>query len=1180
MPRGRPKKTSDPCVSGEAGTSAGPSPVPASALSSSPEVSAESRAYLELDIPGLPPSKIKGQWNPEYFSCLLDFANKRYIQQTIIDGGTSQFNYSQFQKGVMDAAKLVGITERDIIDRRTEAQRASDAIERLLGDPEAIFGSTDEDLEAIDRVIQLKTKRMDDADQGVYEVLDGYLRDEEEGRIRDMRTPKEMNLGPRTLQAWRLRIRRVLRLRQRVKHKVPPGGNVGNQWTEHPEAERPGLKRQAIEAAHPARYMIYVGRSGMDQSEQFEVKKVDDPCDLIFDIGPHHCRFYADLWMHRNGVAMKWDREHLRSYYQPGIIPYDGSIQVMAIGHGKPLDIETIVTMGNGHQKRLGDIVVGDMVMTHEGRPRRVSEVHEQGELETVRISTASRRSVISALEHPFLTTHGWTRARDLVAGDYLAILSGGEFDVAGGDKDECRLAGYFVGDGHTAFVSNGKGIAANITCADPATAQEITRCAESMGFSVYVTKPTSSKASRYAFSEGTSQPRPWLHKIGVAGKKSIDKEVPDFVFGCSNECVAEFLASYFECDGSVTKSSTREKFDLAVEYYSISRKLLEQVSFLLLRFGIKSRISSKWGKYKGEKHQSYRLSITSGDETAKFAARIPVKGPKGERLAALSRKRSTFDSLYLTDKVEEVAPNGLRPCRCLTVEDDHTFLANDFVVHNTEIAIHYAGLEIGLRPRTQGIYLHARADESIKNLAAIKRFVNPRDGIGQRHLSLFPSKLTASQNDAHRMRLDVKNPPKSPTFTAASTDMKALGADGDFQIWDDVVPQSDAERPTERKRRASLLSGTFASRKRSRKAFTLVIGTLWHYDDALMNMINQAKLAARTNGQQGIMYGVNIQRCGGPKEKHGVPAWKSLWPKQYDVFRLKKKYHELGASLYAAAMMADPMTDEQRIVKRLRLYDPLDQSGEHASFLKSSRKYISLDPAATKNRDSDKAGIVYAGMGDVRTEVENDGVKTIKMETRIRLFNCHEIYATQSDLTEYVLNFAKYQEVDYVLVEAIGGFKGIVEMFEGLGIDAIPMTTKGKDKESRLRGVAPAIDDICANLGFRAVVEWPGVWEGEGEMRRLVLHPMFKGLAEQVLDFGVCANDHMLDGLTYLVGYLAPELSIGRGIITEQVKRVQQEVGDPRLLAMYKSYERSEKLRNAATSEEFEQEWMKQQWQ
>lgn len=88
---------------------------------------------------------------------------------------------------------------------------------------------------------------------------------------------------------------------------------------------------------------------------------------------------------------------------------------------GKPTSVDCLVLMGDGSQKRLGDIVVGDYVYTHNRRGCRVSAVFEQGHLECVEIATCHGNRPVAALDHPFLTTKGWVDAGHLRVGDVLA---------------------------------------------------------------------------------------------------------------------------------------------------------------------------------------------------------------------------------------------------------------------------------------------------------------------------------------------------------------------------------------------------------------------------------------------------------------------------------------------------------------------------------------------------------------------------------------------------------------------------------------------------------------------------------------------------------------------------------------------------------------------------------------
>lgn len=350
----------------------------------------------------------------------------------------------------------------------------------------------------------------------------------------------------------------------------------------------------------------------------------------------------------------------------------------------KPVDEEALILMANGSRKRLADVDVGDSVIAHSGCPREVLAVHEQGLLETIRIETESGRVTHAAPDHPFLTPSGWKQAGDLAPGDVLGTVSMPDCQHEDSDRslEEMRLIGYFIGDGNCTV--NPGASAANITCLDLIQGADIVACAEKLGFYARYQE----KARRYGLGNGI---RAWLREAGLAGHTSWTKRVPEFVFSSPPDHIANFIGAYFACDGTLTnrkgRIEGRPRSDLSVIFNSVNRPLLQDVQHLLLRLGVRSRIRIHRGSYKGQEHISWRLIITSVDDTTKFIDRIPVIGVKAERLSAWGMQRSRFEETLLPDTIISVEPAGLRKCRCLSIATDQTFTADDLVVHNSILA-------------------------------------------------------------------------------------------------------------------------------------------------------------------------------------------------------------------------------------------------------------------------------------------------------------------------------------------------------------------------------------------------------------------------------------------------------------------------------------------------------------
>lgn len=83
---------------------------------------------------------------------------------------------------------------------------------------------------------------------------------------------------------------------------------------------------------------------------------------------------------------------------------------------------------------------------------------------------------------------------------------------------------------------------------------------------------------------------RAWLDKLNYYDLKSEDKFIPKEIFQLPKHKLALFLNRLFSCDGSVYKESSRWR----ISYCSVSEKLIRNVQHILLRFGIISTLRKK----------------------------------------------------------------------------------------------------------------------------------------------------------------------------------------------------------------------------------------------------------------------------------------------------------------------------------------------------------------------------------------------------------------------------------------------------------------------------------------------------------------------------------------------------------------------------------------------------------
>src|SRR3989344_4440419 len=175
------------------------------------------------------------------------------------------------------------------------------------------------------------------------------------------------------------------------------------------------------------------------------------------------------------------------------------------------------------------------------------------------------------------------------------------------------------------------------------------------------------------------------LNNIGIPfGKKSYIVEIPSLILESSNVIQKEFLKALFSGDGTVSKNTYE------MEYYSNSKKLLQQISYLLLQEGILSKIRIKYAKLNNKKFESYRLYICGRENLIKFYYKIGFYNKEKEiKLLNLLNKYKNLNfefskESYKTLKIKSIEKVYEPFVYDLTVPKNHNFIANGFISHNT----------------------------------------------------------------------------------------------------------------------------------------------------------------------------------------------------------------------------------------------------------------------------------------------------------------------------------------------------------------------------------------------------------------------------------------------------------------------------------------------------------------
>jgi predicted phage terminase large subunit-like protein len=357
-------------------------------------------------------------------------------------------------------------------------------------------------------------------------------------------------------------------------------------------------------------------------------------------------------------------------------------------GHAKPLHVDTPVLMANGTWKRLGDIVVGDKVLSDIGCARDVEAVHAQGVLPLLKITTVKGRVVYSAPDHPFHVIKGqnnysWTLASNLRPGDELRITGrphniDKQIDRSNRSEDEFTLAAFYAAfGGYTR--SHRKTSAGNLTgnhnfqmwFADLGHADTIKPVLDRLGIRY---------ASRWVEANGRhllrlrSKDARTYHDILCLDQRAAERRIPDWVFKGSDAKVKHYLSTFLKLRGDTPNHYT----SATLVCHLLSEGYVRDLQRLFARFGVDA--------------ETVMPTTPTGMFTLKIAGgaieTLLEQGIKfiGWPYPEFAKKRLKFGT-DVTDAVATIEPAGEGECKCLTVKSCQTFLADGIVVHNSTYA-------------------------------------------------------------------------------------------------------------------------------------------------------------------------------------------------------------------------------------------------------------------------------------------------------------------------------------------------------------------------------------------------------------------------------------------------------------------------------------------------------------
>jgi len=456
-------------------------------------------------------------------------------------------------------------------------------------------------------------------------------------------------------------------------------------------------------------------------------------------------------------------------------------------------------------------------------------------------------------------------------------------------------------------------------------------------------------------------------------------------------------------------------------------------------------------------------------------------------------------------------------------------------------------GLEIGLNSTVQMAYIHDSEEEAQKVLLSVKHMFNRSKAQGRRNYRLFPYRLAKEQNGADMLRVENEQATRAPNIVAYGLWSSKQGLNVDILIGDDLVPQKDDNEAAKRSRRLSTWAGTWISRLQGKDPHIILSGYPRHKEDLMWLKYLEGRKAARSGFRDGDPIWILRMPVGGPNSS---PKFRPIWD-YYGPTQLRQRYRQISnRSVWAANFMLEPITDDMKIVRSVRLVNIDDPRIKQ--LLRAGDNRLSVDPAAKGDGTADKAGMVCMTIGDLVTEETRDGMQQQDRETLAIVRVAREIDATQLELMDEMRKISSQINISQAYVEVVGAYgSAIIEALSRYhNVHSVVPVKPSGSKTARFRQVAQMFEHadplIPAKIAFPA--RYPRDENGmiiEGSR----LEPLegVQKLISYVENFAVEEGYHSLDAATQLCAQILPLLGVGEGAFSREVKEDRRPGTDPR---------------------------------
>lgn len=288
----------------------------------------------------------------------------------------------------------------------------------------------------------------------------------------------------------------------------------------------------------------------------------------------------------------------------------------------------------------------------------RITHAKQNGSETIYRMDCGADGQLRANARHQLLTPYGWKPIEQLQAGDCVALP--GALPICGSSAisaDRAYITGLLLGDGclvqSLVLTNSDEGLLGRFNAAvERAWPGELTTSRRKQSaWSTYDATIVRRDGARFP---GCNPAATWAKAIGLFGLTAYNKHIP--MIAIDDAAAAAMLAGLFETDGSVTVG---EQGAVHITLSSASHRLIQDASRLLLRFGIHASIRAQ---RKASGRSLWTLWVRNTD-VLRFAAMVPLEGPKAEKLRAALAKPRKYQSHRLPPAFNTMLIEALRQC-------------------------------------------------------------------------------------------------------------------------------------------------------------------------------------------------------------------------------------------------------------------------------------------------------------------------------------------------------------------------------------------------------------------------------------------------------------------------------------------------------------------------------------